>query len=226
MSPCPSSNTHTPSSKTSWGRKWDTMKLAPELGRASSQSPAADIKLTLDIKKFVAWHILLEKLLLIAGGYINTPYRARGATKPPLYPRQCSSSLPFFPVSFYHFPRLFTTNTRAALPELIMDSQAAIYCQVLPHGLGLAPLSWRPSIQEHGGEGWLCAGAGCDMLGGGDAWCHPVAWRGPIKPWENYVTFCWAGPFRAIEVQWIESCRGVIFPLSCVCVWEKAGAKK
>lgn len=60
----------------------------------------------------------------------------------------------------------------------------------------------------------------------GVAWCHPVAWRGPIKPWENYVTFCWAGPFRAIEVQWIESCREVIFPLSCVCVWEKAGEKK
>lgn len=45
---------------------------------------------------------------------------------------------PLLPVSFYNFPRLFTANTRAALPELIMDSQPAIYCQVLPHSLSLA----------------------------------------------------------------------------------------
>ena len=60
-----------------------------------------------------------------------------------------------------------------------MDSQAAIYCQVLPHGLGLAPLSWRPSIQEHGGEGRLCAGAGCDMLRVGGWGVHDVIpWHG------------------------------------------------
>lgn len=79
---------------------------------------------------------------------------------------------PYPPVYFYHFPRLFTANTRATLPELIMDSQASTFCQVLPHSLGLALLSWQPSIQEHGGEGWLCAGAGCDVLswvGGGVA---------------------------------------------------------
>lgn len=30
-----------------------------------------------------------------------------------------------FPFPLYNFPRLFTTNTRAALPELIMNSHAA-----------------------------------------------------------------------------------------------------
>lgn len=94
-----------------------------------------------------------------------------------------SHPFPLFPpISSYHFPRLFTTNTRATLPELITDSQATIYCQVLPHGLGLTLLSWQPSIQEHGAEvgcvrvcigerggclGWLCAGAGCDVCFGG-----------------------------------------------------------
>lgn len=70
----------------------------------------------------------------------------------------------------------------------------------------------------------LCSGARSEMLGGGGAWCHPVARRGPIKPWENYVTFCWACPFRSIEVQWIESCREVIPPPNCLCVyvWEKS----
>lgn len=128
------------------------------------------------------------------------------------------------PVSFYHFPRLFTANTRATLPKLIMETakprNTAKFC---PTAWALLCCRGNPASKN------MKRRVGCVlvvMCWRGGAWCHLVAWRGPIKPWENYVTFCWAGPFRPIEVQWIESCREVIFSLSCVCVWEKAGEKK
>lgn len=216
--------THTHPPWNSGKRNWDTMKLASKLGRASSER-AKDTKL--DSKRL--WlHTSSPKCFSNCRELHQHSLQMEWRGNPQLYPRRCFSPPPLLSVSPYHFPRLFTANTRATLPELFMDSQAAIYCQVLPHCMGLTLLSWQPSIQEHGAEevgGWLCAGSGCDVLregrgwGVGVAWCHPVAWRGPIKPWENYVTFCWAGPFRAIEVQWIESCREVIFPLSCVCVY-------
>lgn len=217
MTYCASLQTRT---HTTWTESlWDIMKVAPKLGTDSYETTVAR-------NKAHAWHESLQLeascwnvFLFLEEHYINT--LGIGGTE---------MDTPFHPnFAFYHFPRLFTTNTRATLPELIMDSQAATYCQVLPHSLGLAWSSWQPSIQEHGGESlvvcwcWLwCVGG----MQGGVVWCHSVAWRGPIKPWENYVTFCWAGPFKAIEVQWIESCREVIFPLSCVCVWEKAGEEK
>lgn len=174
----------------------------------------------------MAWHFLLEHFLqnvtstLPIGERWNEEGRRHYGQDSVTHPSPSSCLFLSFPKTVY---RKHKSNAAQAHYG---NSQATKYCQVLPHSLGLALLPWQPSIQEHEAEGWLCAGAGCDVLKGGGAWCHLVAWRGPIKPWENYVTFCWAGPFRPIEVQWIESCREVIFSLSCVCVWEKAGEKK
>lgn len=198
---------------TSWLRKWDT-----------TCSKKLDIKC-------LTWH--LTNWFFSNNNknksYMNTPYRRkREAT---IVSRTVFLIPPLPPVSPYHFPRLFTANTTPTLPELIMCSQTAIFCQVLPHGLGLTVvLATQHPRRQRGWRGsvvcccwWWCAESG------GVTWCHPMAWRGPIKPWENYVTFCWVGPFSPIEVQWIGSCREVTPPpklCMCVCVWEKVEEKK
>lgn len=133
------------------------MTLVPKLGRASSESSAVDKKLVLDIKSLWLDNSCCNTCV-IEEDYINGPYKGK-VKRRYLKNEKYILSLPFF----YHFRRLFTTNTRATPPELIMDSQAANYCQVLPHSQCLTLLSWEPSIQEHGGEGW-CACAGCDAL--------------------------------------------------------------
>lgn len=128
----------------------------------------------------------------------------------------------------YHFlavlSKLFTTKQ---VDWLWKQPSYKILPSSVPE-FGPSLLLWQPSIQEHGEGGrvarWCWLWCVCVW---GFAWCHLVAWRGPIKPWENYVTFCWAGPFSPIEVQWIVSCREVIFPPElCMCVWEKQGSKK
>lgn len=87
---------------------------------------------------------------------------------PSLCPRQCSTSLPFFPIPLYHFPRLFTTNTRAALPELIMKGHAA---KVLPSP-ALPSGPWRCRLDNPASKntgvvvrvGWGGGGVNCLMV--------------------------------------------------------------
>lgn len=107
--------THTLPPWNSGKRKVSTMKLASKLGRASSES-GGHKALTL---KDCGLTLTCWNAFPIAESCINTPYRwnEEGTS----HQDGVSHPLPFF-----HFPRLFTTNTRATPPELIMDSQAAI----------------------------------------------------------------------------------------------------
>lgn len=60
--------------------------------------------------------------------------------------------IPLHPISLYHFPRLFTTNTRAALPWLIMDSHAAMRCTAksCPTAQALHSCLYYPASKNRG----------------------------------------------------------------------------
>lgn len=146
--------------------------------------------------------------------------------KTPLWPRQCYSSLPFLLSLSIIFQDCLPQTQEQRCPSSLWKQPSH---KILPSSApqpGPCSVAVATQHPRTWSGGLVVCWLWCVEGGAGGAWCHLVAWRGPIKPWENYVTFCWAGPFRPIEVQWIESCREVIFSLSCVCVWEKAGGEK
>lgn len=138
------------------------MELTSKLGRALSESAADIIKLNIKCLWLdtSCWEIFYWTL------HQHSLYGKDGVT----HPSPSSCLLLSFPKTVY------CKHKNNSAWAHYGNSQATKYCQVRPQSLAIALLPWQPSIQEHGAEGWLCAGAGCDVLRGG---LHDVIpWHG------------------------------------------------
>lgn len=106
------------------------------------------------------------------------------------------------------------------------NSQTTNYCQVRPQSLGIALLLWQPSIQEHGAEGWLCAGAGCDVLRG-VCMMSSCGMEGANQTLRKLCHLLFSRSIQGYRsaVNW-ELQRGHFFPELCMCVRKSGGEKK
>lgn len=106
------------------------------------------------------------------------------------------------------------------------NSQTTNYCQVRPQSLGIALLPWQPSIQEHGAEGWLCAGAGCDVLRG-VCMMSSCGMEGANQTLRKLCHLLFSRSIQGYRsaVNW-ELQRGHFFPELCMCVRKSGGEKK